>query len=165
MISSVNVTTKPSVCLLICSKDFTSRFTLMSELAFSLISTKVQLGKTLHLSVQSGYISSVEKSKAASDYLRENHILHCLILLKADNVSANILKGIADQFNRKVSEFFDEEPLNDDWIKDSISKLKQPIVVCGYGSNLYSTQDVSDKALLLVGFDKQEFIAAFDIKK
>lgn len=87
-------------------------------------------------------------------WLRENHILHFLQKLKADDNTVKYLKEITEGTKSSINDFWSTPIGDDDWIKENISTIKSPIFIKQNDVSILSPDGTSFYEFLQIGFNK-----------
>lgn len=87
-------------------------------------------------------------------WLRNNHILYSFRKLNQDNDTVDFLKSIALENEMTLDDFW-EIPIGDDnWIKENICEIKQPIFIRYNNQNMFTPVDTKFREYICCGFDE-----------
>lgn len=87
-------------------------------------------------------------------WLRENHILHFLRKLKADDDTVKYLKEIIEGTKNSINDFWSTSVGDDDWIKENISTIKSPIFIKQNDVSIFSPDGTFFYEFMQIGFNK-----------
>lgn len=99
------------------------------------------------------YSDSTEISEPVK-WLRENHILHFIKKLKADDDTVKYLREIAEGTKKPIDVFWAIPVEDDEWIKKNISAIKSPIFIKQNDVSIFSPDGTSFYEFMQIGFNK-----------
>jgi hypothetical protein len=91
-----------------------------------------------------------------TEWLKSNHILYYYYKLTNNDESVTELRNIANSQGKTVGYFFDKLVDNDEWIKDNITSIKQPILVKQNNISILSPKSTQKVEFVQMGFDKDD---------
>jgi hypothetical protein len=107
------------------------------------------------------YSTNTNEFKDISRWCHENNYICILQVMDSESESKNIftlLQEISAASNKEILEFFDindyinTDNINEQWIKDNIQYLKQPIILLRRGIGFWSNQNTKPLELISIGF-------------
>ena len=87
-------------------------------------------------------------------WLHENHVLHFIKKLKADDDTVKYLKEIAKGTKNSINDFWETPVESDEWIKKNINAIKTPIFIKQNNVSIYSLDGTSFYEFMQIGFNK-----------
>lgn len=89
-------------------------------------------------------------------WFKENHILYWGQQLKADDTTVDLIKKIADENMIPVDTFWDKTVIDDEWMKENITSIKEPLIVKYHNDSILSTEKMKSPELICFGFDEDK---------
>lgn len=91
-----------------------------------------------------------------TDWLEKNHILYFIHLLRPENETIAELKQMANSQEMLVDDFFSMPVGDDEWVKENISLINQPIISKWNTVSVLSSKNTKKIDFVLIGFDERE---------
>lgn len=97
------------------------------------------------------------------DWLDKKHILYFIRLLSPDNETIADLKEMANSQGILMDDFFSIPVGDDEWVKENISLINQPIIKKWNKVHILSPKNAKEIEFVLIGFDESELSNRLEI--
>jgi len=91
-------------------------------------------------------------------WLYENHILHDIVKLVANDDTVKYLKNVAEETKVSIDDFWGMPVESDEWILNNMSSIRTPIFVKQNDVSIFSPDGTAFFEFVQVGFDKDRLV-------